>query len=156
MAVSLTALPPEKDVPRLISTVDKVAGDSGVAVVSFSLAPGIVATQSGQKEESFSLKYTLAGSWENLGNFFTKIDAVLPLLAVEKIKLANSAGQFQAEVDLKTFTLNLPEKLGPVDEPVMVLTKEEEKSLVDLDKFTAYSFPLQEATPAGKPNPFAF
>jgi len=156
MALSLSALPAQKQIGAGIAAVSQSAAEVGVTVVSFSLQPGFLATQSAQGVESFVMKYTLAGGWENLGNFWTRINNTLPLFAVEKFKLTGSGDQFQAEAELKTFALNLPEKLGPPDEAVPLLTKEEEKTVAALEKFTAYSFPIQEATPAGKSNPFAF
>lgn len=150
LELSLKALPAKKELPPFLATVDKTAAGSQLEIISFSSSPG--------EASAFPLSYTLSGSWESLGKFWKSLGGSLPLLAVRSVKVTNMAGQFTAEADLEASILALPEKIGAVDNPLPILSLQDEELFQTLGGFSSFNFSesAPEVSPSARNNPFGF
>lgn len=113
-------LPAYKPVLPLISSMEQLAGEAGVALKSMELNPGSVATEGGKLDTGSSqksaipgvyglpLKLEVQGTFVSMNTFFKSLDRLLPLVNVKNIQFAagSSAGggeaQYKATVELES------------------------------------------------------
>lgn len=144
------ALPAENNLPLFFNTLEQIAARHSLELREFSTSKS--ASSNG------SFKCLVAGQRGNLETFFTELDHVLPLLAVQEIKLENDGESLKASFVLKSFTLAVEDKIE-LPEEVNLLNDKEEKVLQELADFTSVDFPAVLPSPSaggGRQDPFSF
>jgi len=156
----LAALPIEKNVPRLLAVFKILAAKSGVAVEQAEASPGELNQPPAHSKNSglpvlvFRLK--AIGNFQNLTSFLAKIEKTLPLMELSGVSLNQQDGDlFEASLGIKSFFSPLPAKLGPMDQPLPLITSSEEKIYQRLANFEKVKVEQNwSLTPSGKGNPF--
>ncbi|PIU03589.1 hypothetical protein COT44_02210 [Candidatus Shapirobacteria bacterium CG08_land_8_20_14_0_20_39_18] len=153
--LALKAVPPQKNVINVISSLDNLANQNGVLIDNLTISSGgkesTVSTQ-GLNHYEFSLQ-VIAGI-DQINTLMDKIKTSLPILTVKGLTVDNI--QQQTDLNIQTYYLNFPQTIGAVDTPVQKLTKDEEDSLKKLASYTAISeLNIGSETGGGKINPFS-
>ncbi|HUS59766.1 MAG TPA: hypothetical protein VMX76_00050 [Nevskiaceae bacterium] len=161
----LKALPSEKNIAGLLYTLKILSQETEVGLKDIQVSPGELSTRSAQPETksesglpllSFSL--IVEGESEKARNFFDRIETIMPLMKIRGIGMAQSdEGVVEANLELATFFLLLPKELGVIENPLALITLQEEKAYQELTRFKAAE-KVEEwlLIPSGKENPFIF
>lgn len=157
--LSIRAIPEVKNPLGTLISLRSMATDLGVDIEEISVAVGDVSTQSAQKEETgiakINFKMKITGSKTAIFDFFKKTEESLPIVTADNVKIELSGESAVSELNLNSYFLTFPEKIGKISDPVKKLTSEEEKLL---DKISGFSYvPPTTFTPSsGRSDPFAF
>lgn len=144
-------LPSQKPVTPLISSVERLAENAGVALLGYELSPGTVATQGAEVSTgkaiiksivpevgSLPLKLDVQGAFGQMNTFFKSLDLLVPLVNVKGIDftvLSQTKGaapesvQYKASVELDSLYA-LPESLKLTPNPVLVAFTNNEQLLI--------------------------
>lgn len=150
--ISESAIPSEKDIPYFLSTLDFLANEASVSVVSVHTSPGRISTESGllaSKEEKVdsnqvgkvSLNVVVEGSFESLKAFLTKMSSSLPLQSVNSINFTRRGkseeifGTVSATFSLFVNYQLLPKTIGKASDPIDKITDKEEKLILSLSSY---------------------
>lgn len=170
LATLLTAIPQEKSVPTIFTTVEGLAHTSGVSIVDMNLtSPGSLATAAATRQSASEKKIgastlafslTASGSYDQIRAFVGEINKVRRLFEVTSFNLSiGGDGLTQVHLSLTAFYQPLPTKVGSIETPVMALSQKEEEVLVDVAQYPDVSQSLAEPlTPnlfGGPRDPFA-
>ncbi len=167
----VSAVPQEKSVPTIFSTIEGLSEQSGVSILDVSLAsPGNLASMSAAIRESASEKkigasalpftLTASGDYNQIRAFVGTINTVRRIFDVTSFDISISAtGVTQVRLSLTAFYQPLPAKVGSVQAPVTPLSQKEEAILAKILQYPDVSAgTLESLTPvtsAGKRDPFA-
>ena len=166
--ILLTALPAEKDVPRLLATYKGLAQEIGVVIQQIEVKPGELASPEGGQvvpvggqaspPPFLAFQIGVSGELEKVGIFLDELEKTLPLMRIKRVSLSQKKGNlFESGIELQAFFLSLPGELGPVEEALPLISQREEEVYRQLADFKAIE--LKESlslTPAGKENLFTF
>lgn len=133
----LLAVPQEKSVPSIFTTVEALADQTGVTIDDMSLmSPGSLATGSAARQSAAEKKIgtstlpfvlTASGTYDQIRDFVARVNTIRRLFDVTSFDLSiRGTGTTQVRVSLTAFYQPLPTKVGSVQAPVAVLTKKEE------------------------------
>lgn len=163
--LTLAVLPVEKEVPLVLSSLKVLTIESGLTLGPIGVNPGKISTGSAEisppKAEvlpSYAFSLQAQGNTDQIKTFIEKVEQITPLLQVKSLSVSQEETDL-ASVDLviSAFFLSLPEKVGPVDQPLLLLTQAEEEMLKKISSYqsvlTGEALPF---VPTGKANPFAF
>lgn len=166
----LSAVPQEKSVPTIFSTVDGLANESGVSIVDMSLtSTGSIATGAASRQSAAEKKIgasTLAftmnatGSYDQIRAFVSEINKVRRIFDVTSFDLSiGSTGVTQVRLSLTAFYQPLPTKVGSIQSPVIALTTKEEEVFTKVSQYPDVSQSFSEALApdfsGGRRDPFA-
>ncbi len=170
LVLLLTAVPEEKSVPTIFSSVEGLADQAGVTIDDMSLmSPGSLATGSAQRQSAaekkigastLPLALNASGTYDEIRAFVGEINKVRRLFDVASFDISTSGtGATTVRLSLTAFYQPLPTRVGSVQAPVAVLTKKEEDVWDTISQYPDVSQSLGQAlTPIfseGKRDPFA-
>lgn len=166
----VSAVPQEKSVPTVFSTIEGLSQQTGVSIIDLSLAsPGTLASISATIRQSASEKkigasalpfvLTASGTYDQIRGFVGKINAIRRIFDVTNFDISISAtGVTQVRLALTAFYQPLPTKVGSVQAAVTPLSQKEEAILAKIVQYPDVSAGFTESlTPVtgGKRDPFA-
>jgi hypothetical protein len=152
----LKILPSEKDIILPWATLKSLASQFNLKTESIQVDLGDDKLNTGLSTVVFSLRVN-ANNKENIREFIEKIKVTRPLMEIEDLSIYfKTESESEANLKIKIFFLGLPKEIGKVEDPLSLLTTEEERVY---QKVSEFSSPLEEEfTPSptlGKENPFA-
>jgi Tfp pilus assembly protein PilO len=167
----ISAVPPDKSLVTVLSTVDGVAGDSGVTLENLQLAnPGSLATQSAKKLTADEAKsgahiltfsVTVHGSYDQIRGFLSKVASVRRYFHLITLDMSTIGADVEARVGLEAYYTPFPATLGSVTQPLTNFTDKEQKAISDMEAFPVYGTPnsgtvaQQSPIDYGKLDPFS-
>lgn len=160
---ALKALPSEGNVPGVMATIRGISRDAGLSLDSLEIDPGHQSSAStkqaaGEKIQSLDLTVSLSGNEDRIRTFLDEINTVAPLTRILELNLSRSSPDVgKIELVMKSYFLPLPETIGKVEEPVPLLSAQEEDIY---RKISILSLRLGVAgdtisVPSGKADPFS-
>ncbi|KKU88014.1 hypothetical protein A3A64_00055 [Candidatus Gottesmanbacteria bacterium RIFCSPLOWO2_01_FULL_48_11] len=167
-----SAVPTDKAIPSVFSTVERLAAESGMVLGGVTVAnPGSLATESAQKQTteekklgSNMLTFTalLEGTPVQVLDFFDRAVKVRRSLRVRFFDFSRAAGDIATvRVAMDAFYAPLPTALGDIADPIEILTPQEEEIVANISRYPLYAVSSLEAvgvlpaTPSVR-DPFAF
>ncbi|MCL4359671.1 type 4a pilus biogenesis protein PilO [Patescibacteria group bacterium] len=146
----LTALPGDKSVPSILSTIDGVAAESGISVQGFEIASvgptasGSAARQTVEERKigSYLIPYSLVflATPEETRKFFSAVTAVRRLSRVKNFTLTvRDPETYYIHTELETFYQPLAAVIGSINAPLSPLTEQESTFLETLGKYPLMS-----------------
>lgn len=144
-------LPGEKPVTPLISSIERLANDAGVSLLSYELSPGRVATAGAQTAPetvvvkslvegvgALPLKMDVQGGFVQMNTFFKSLDLLIPLVNVKTINFTvlsqTKSGpveniQYKASVELDALYA-LPTTGRPSASPILTAFTSAQQRLI--------------------------
>ncbi|MBM3205377.1 hypothetical protein FJZ41_00795 [Candidatus Shapirobacteria bacterium] len=166
--VVLDILPPEKDVPRNLAAIKKLALASGLVVNSINVGNvGEIATVSakqkssktkgGESLPSLSFDVTVTGSLESMKNFINLTQNASPLMKINRLSIGQKNIQTpEAKIEIEAFFLLYPTSLGRTEQPLVAITAAEEKVYSRISNFVSFQSQGELPNlPVGKENLFS-
>lgn len=161
LTISLFALPEESDAITAISQLNAMATGNQLQVASISFTgasastPGVSLPGIG----SLELRSEMVGSLQDIRKFSITLQQSEILLKLKGLETTydKRTGLYRASVSVNAFFRPLPQALGEVDQPVVLLTKEDRDLLSKLEpEFSSETgVEIVEQTEAvGRPDPF--
>lgn len=175
---TMAAVPAEKQVPGLLSGLERLANEASASIEGFTINPGkistvsgMTATSSGEAVQSSTLiaeqktggmgvldfQINLVGNYEALKAFLAKMENVNRIFSIDHVSFSTKGETEEiltTNLKMKTYYLPLSMYLGDVIEPVNLLMPEEEKTFGKISSFEIYTFPPALGQ-TGKINPFS-
>ncbi|MBI5621174.1 type 4a pilus biogenesis protein PilO [Candidatus Gottesmanbacteria bacterium] len=170
LLMMFTAVPQEKSVPTVISSVEGLALTAGVNLLDLSLiSPGSLATGSANRQSlaekkigasGLPLTITVSGSYDQIRAFVSKINAIKRMFDVSSFDLSiGDSGQTQARVSLTAYYQPIPTKVGSIAGLLVPLNQKEEETLKTVAQYPdmtgVSSETLTPVSSGGKRDPFA-
>ncbi len=166
-----TAVPPDKSLPTILTTIDTVSGGSGIDIIDVSLTnPGSLATASAKKITSSEAKigsnvlpFSVSGrgTWEQAKSFLSSVVSVRRMFRLRSMDISLNSDVVSVRADLDAFYFPYPTTVGTA-QTLSNLTDEEEKTIASvetlpLDSVGVVSTASTAATsvPSGKSDPFS-
>ena len=163
-----TAVPPDKSLATILTTLDTVSGQSGVAMSDFSLTkPGSIATASAKRLTSDEAKIGAnllpfsvsgVGTFDKVRSFLASVTRVRRVFRIRAFQLTNSGSLTNVHVDLDAIYLPYPTTVGSVT-AVSNMTAAEEKTISSVGSLPLASQTSQASAsgsvPSGKTDPFS-
>lgn len=154
------ALPSSKDLPSLLSNLERLAGESQLAITTIQTAPGVITPTAGQNEaESFSVKVTVAGNFSQIKSFLGKAISAPRVLTTRTLGINSQKTEQQASlsatVALDSYSLSAASIKFLPEEPLQPVTAEEQKILTTITIIPETVQPSPAPIPVGKADPFA-
>lgn len=162
--------PSEKPVMNLINTIRTIALDNGVSYQGIKLSPGLLEETArkkkkpGQEEdlsvsklEESHIELSLVGSLDNIINFIEQAKKTAPLASVDSLTISTLAEQqdlVSAKITVLVYYQAPPQTIGKIDEPLQVLTPEDEKLFSILKDYKIYASVEPRSGITGKENFF--
>lgn len=160
----LKILPAEKDVPNFMATLKVLSQQTNVTLKTLKMDPGGISTDSAQpkKEEKglpfITISLIVRGDSEEIKEFAQKVENVIPLMRITTLSLSNKEDNFtEASIVLNAYFLPLPQNIGQLEQPISLITQEEESTYQSL--FGLTSAATESGFPevsSGRENPFSF
>lgn len=168
MNLLLSAIPVEKNLDTILTTLDGVTVQSQMTELNFEIEkPGSIATSSGKLQEkngdmldnnSVSVSILVGGTPDNAKNFLNKVGNVRRLLRISEANIRFPDNLDIAEVDMvvDAFFAPLPQTIGKPSDPLEEFTAAEQQVLNKLGTFPEMRFEnSRHVVPVGgKTDPF--
>lgn len=171
--VSLSqAIPPDKSLPTVLSTLDGVAGQTGVTIVSFELQkPGSLATQSAAKLTAEETKLSahilpftvsVSGTYNQIRSFLSTIGSVRRYFRVNTLDVNVSGAVTTARLAINAFYVPYPTAVGAVNQPISPLSAAEQDTITKISNLPllvqeGFAVGSASASPSGsRVDPFSF
>jgi Tfp pilus assembly protein PilO len=168
----IAAVPPDKSLPSIFSTIDGLSVNTGVAVTDFILTgAGSLATESARKQSGEEQKLgsnllpfsvSIIGSYEQIRNFLESAVAVRRFFRVRQFELSfTGSSDLTATLGMDAYYASLPTHLGQIEQRLDLLTLKEEEVIAKVSTLpllaqeVVISAAELSSQPAGKDNPFA-
>jgi len=155
------ALPSQKDIPGLLSSLDRLAQETGVSITSFQVVPGEITATSSAKAigaESLPFKMSVSGSYEGVKSFLSKAVNSNRTLRIRSVAISakSQAGQssVSASLDMEAFYQVISRIIFAPSERLPDITVEEQKALEKARLRPNLSEVPGAIAPTGKVNPF--
>ena len=170
LMIMLSAVPAEKSVPTIFSTVEGFAKQTGVSIAEMSLlSPGSLSTGAATRQSAAekkigasTLPFTLnaSGTYDEIRAFVGQINKIRRIFDVTSFDISTtSTGDTTVRLSLTVFYQSIEEKVGSIKSPVVALTTKEEEVFMKVSQYPDVSRTFLEAPAAdfsgGKRNPFA-
>lgn len=168
----LSAVPSDKSLPLLFSTLDSLSAETGITVSDMAIvSPGAIASASGQQKQSLlerdigsnllTFSITIDGNLDQIRSFLEKAIAVRRFFRVRQFSLGFTSGTVgKVRVSMDAFYAPLPTSIGKTSQPLTPLTEVEQNLLERVGalpllgaEFSAEELPPPDAG-GGKTNPF--
>lgn len=164
----LRAIPSDKDVATILSTIEQTAIVSGLSVVNITIAsPGSLATDAAQRQSQEEKELgsgiitsivAVEGTLANVKTYLSTLQRVRRVLRVHSAEVAiREGGIARAVITVESFWAALPTTLGDITVPLPPRSTQEDELLV---KIRAFPVSYQALLTAGsfsfppKQNPF--
>lgn len=158
-----TAVPPDKSLTTVFSTIDGLGELSGATLSDFTVSkPGILATASASKattEEkivgSSLLPFTLtvAGTYDQIHQFLSQVNLVRRFFRVRFFDIQFvSAEQISARLGMDAFYAQLPNRLGSTEQKIESLTRDDEATIIQVSSLPVLSQEPTIGTPVDSLN----
>lgn len=153
-----TALPSDKNIPQIFSSISQLERVNGVQIEDFSIKPGILSKEGaagakkGANVENITFNLTVLGSETQVLSFMENILKNAPLFNIGSVTLTASSGVDKLIMDLSTYHQNLPDSLGKVDSPLPELSETQKKALALIQSFNLTTIPLEIGTSESSPS----
>ena len=165
VGVALSVLPSEKDVPRNLFVIKKVALNSGLIASNIAVSNvGEIATASANQKAAkgeilpfFTINITVNGEQERIKNFISQIETTAPLMKVKGFSIMQRKSEFpETTLGIQAFFLAFPNTLGKPEQQLIPITSGEEKIFQKLSGFFAFENEQDLPNlPVGKENLFS-
>ncbi len=137
LAELITAVPPDQSLTSVFSTVDGLAGQSGVTVTDLSLSkPGKIASDSAKKLSTEEKKVgstilpfalTISGTYDQIRSFFSEVARVRRIFRVRSFDFTLlDPTSISARIAMDAFYAPYITSLAAIDTPVDALTEKDE------------------------------
>lgn len=152
------ALPPEKDLSSILSNLESLASQSGVAIAGVQTTPGEVRPASSNGEtDNILVKVTITGNFGQIKSFLGKVISAPRLMSANSLAVSANpsatTASLSASLDLAAY-FQIPTSVEfNVDEPLQTLNSEEEKILTKITP--AVTLPSVAPPVTGRSDPFA-
>jgi Tfp pilus assembly protein PilO len=168
----IAAVPPDKSLPSIFSTIDGLSANTGVSVSNFVLmSAGSLATESARKQSGEEQKLgsnllpfsvSIKGSYQQIRNFLESAVAVRRFFRVRQFDLTfTGPAVLTATLGMDAYYAPFPTQLGLIEQRLDLLTPKEEEvigkvsTLPLLAQEVVISAAELSSQPTGKENPFA-
>lgn len=166
--VLASAVPPDKSLPTVFTTINTVSGLSDVAITDLTLSnPGSIATASAKKLTSDEakigtniLRFSVSGvgSFSQVQTFLRSVVSVRRMFRMQTMNLSISGDEVTFRLDFDAFYVPYPTTVGST-ESIAPFTDAQQKTIssvgaLPLDSQTQEST-ISASVPSGKSNPFA-
>lgn len=153
--LALKAIPSQKNVINVITSLDNLANQNGVLIDNLTISSsGKESTISAQGLNHYEFSLQVIAGLDQIKTFMDRIKTSLPILTVRGLTVDNV--QQQTDLNIQTYYLDFPQTIGAIDAPVQKLTQDEEDVLKKLSSYTAISeLNTGTETGGGKTNPFS-
>lgn len=166
----LSAIPQDKSVPTILSSVEGYSNQTGVSILEVSLTnPGSLATGAATRQSvaekkigasTLPFSLSVSGSYDQIRAFVGAINQIRRLFDVTSFQLSiGDAGATKVRLMLTAFYQALPTKVGSVEASIIPLTEKEEGVFTKISRYpdvTQISLePLTPILSGGKRDPFA-
>lgn len=164
-------LPSEKNIDSLLFTLDRISSEASVSVESVAFSPGVLEkkkqegktptpVRSAENKNSLEIVLLVDGRIENLELFLKKLKEDFQAVKIKKLNMSfpvikDERNISTAEIVIETYYKAASLTLGAISEPIVPLTKKEEKLLeeINLVRLPEEVTPLIVPRPADS-NPF--
>jgi hypothetical protein len=165
--LALSVLPADKDISGSLFVIKKIAYNNLLIVNDISISEvGELATVSARQRlgkneiiPSFKINLNFIGDIEKVKNFIISLESTNPLMRVSQILLSGKKDSAQeATINLDAFFLPYPTSIGKSEDPLEIITVEEEKVFTKISEFNSFRGEQQQDTPnlpVGKENLFS-
>jgi Tfp pilus assembly protein PilO len=134
----LQAVPSDKSITSLFTTIDGLGAQSGVTLSELTLArPGVIATESAVRQTneekligSSLLPYavTVTGSYQQIYQFLAQVNNVRRLFRVKNFQISfENPGNISVHMGMDAFFAPLAQIAGSADSPLDPITEKEEE-----------------------------
>ena len=140
----LAAVPTEKNVPSLFTTLENLASQNGVSLLDVTMSTiGGIASDSGKSGRTDAsgaqlvrFSASIEGTMDNVRQLFQTLIAVRRLLAVRSFDMTiNGTGTVTAKLEMETYFAPLPKELGSAAGRIEVLNEKEEGVIAKVSAF---------------------
>jgi Tfp pilus assembly protein PilO len=134
--VALDVLPSDKDVPRNLSVLKKVALNNGLVATNIAISEvGEIATVSAKQKSVkgeilpfFTLNVTVVGERELIKDFISQLESTAPLMRVKRVSIIQKKTDIPETIlEIQAFFLPFPKTIGKPEQQLTAITSEEEK-----------------------------
>ncbi len=153
-----SAVPPDKSLSTVMTTLDYVSTNARVDVIDVTLSrPGSIATDSAKKLSAdeakigsnlLPLSVTVRGPFDKVRSFLTTISIVRRLFRVRSLDVSVNGTFAEARMELDGFYAPYPVSIGSVIQPISPLTDRETQIIAVIDQmpFASREQEVVEAT----------
>ena len=140
----LAAVPTEKNVPSLFTTLENLASQNGVSLLDVTMSTiGGIASDSGKSARTDAsgaqlvrFSASIEGTMDHVRQLFQTLIAVRRLLAVRSFDMTiNGTGTVTAKLEMETYFAPLPKELGSAAGRIEVLNQKEEAVIAKISAF---------------------
>lgn len=156
LAVALTILPTDRDVPKAMSALQDLIKKSNLVLDSTGYSPGA----KDQGKSNFMFTVTVIGSLPSLRNFMNELQSGSNIYRIESIDLTfqEKSSLATVSIPLTTFYESSPKIQMTLDQPVSVINDKDKELIAKLTKIVndlnAAPVSTSAAVPLGKIDPF--
>lgn len=169
LGVVLSAVPADKGLPELFSTVEEVAGKTGVSIADMNVSGGLVSTASAAKQSplekqlgtrTLPFTVTVVGGLSNMQEFITKVAVVRRLMRIRAFSISFPKNDTPLTISLSLDAFYEPyiTSLGSVTQEISPLSDEELNTIEKLTGFPLMATSTETVLPSPmgttKANPF--
>lgn len=151
--------PSQKPVLNLLNSLEQLSGEEEVIFGGIELKPGEIEETVKETMQDFEISFSVEGNLANISSFISNLEKTPPLMKIETINLKLIGGdektsRLRISLGVRVFYQSLPETIGPIDQPLAMLSTEEVEVI---NKISSYRiFPkIKPTAPTGKRNPFS-
>lgn len=154
-----TALPSDKDLQGLLSTLERLAAETGVGISAVQLTPGQISPiPAGGAAENFPVKVTITGNFFQIKSHLARVFESIRVIGVKSLTITLGtvgSASLSATLNLDSFFQQLAATQVQVREPLQNLTSAEQQILdkILVPQPTTVTPPPPPIT--GKADPFA-
>lgn len=142
----LRAIPSDKDVATMLSTIEQTANSSGLEIVNITIASlGSLATESAQRQSQeekqvgsgiISSGVTVEGPLANIKTYLSTLQKVRRVLRVQSVEVRiREGGVARANITVESFWAVLPTSLGEIAAPQPPRSTQEDELLAQIRAF---------------------
>jgi hypothetical protein len=170
----LSAVPADKSIASILTTIDSVASQNNVTVMDLSIInPGSISSDAASMKISNSklgsntikISTTINGSPQNTYSFLSMIRKVRRLMRISSVTqtfaVSTATQSARTKVELEAFYAPLPVTLGKIDAEVKPLSANEEQLMTTLSEYplefvNASQSETSQVESGNKIDPFSF
>lgn len=157
LATLSSAVPADKSLETILSTIDGVSRETGVLLKDFQIVNvGSLSTESAKKRTKYEadigssvldVLVTVDGSYPQVQEFLASVGSVRRLFHIVTFNLSRSATTVGARITLRAFYTPYPSSVGSVLAPIADLSDEQQKVISQVSNMRLMS----TATIVGEP-----
>jgi Tfp pilus assembly protein PilO len=154
--------PSQESALPLIINVNSLGKQNGVVVENIQLKERLGEAASSSRLQELTLDFDVSGEGEKMISFVKSLDKAAPLISITGVGVGKIArrkigviqseklgGKIYLSLKLTTFYQPLPEFLGSIEQPLFLLSGEEEKIFEDFKNYSSPAQFFQSVTSSG-------